>query len=113
MRDEFTQALRDVKLVEKDFNERMGLIEQQNQVSIWSNQLQQSDLVKSLQIKVNKFDEEVTSLYKNLNEIKSLQTLGGSSLTNFVKEGNGGGRMQEVNMPKTVQEVYRFWAVTR
>lgn len=85
MRDEFTQALRDVKLVEKDFNQRMGLIEQQNQVSIWSNQIQQSDLVKQLQIKVNKFDKEVTGLYKNLNEIKSLQTLGGSSLTNFVR----------------------------
>ena len=85
MRDEFTQALRDVKLVEKDFNQRMGLIEQQNQVSIWSNQIQQSDLVKQLQIKVNKFDTEVTGLYKNLNEIKSLQTLGGSSLTNFVR----------------------------
>ena len=85
MRDEFTQALRDVKLVEKDFNQRMGLIEQQNQVSIWSNQIQQSDLVKQLQIKVNKFDNEVIGLYKNLNEIKSLQTLGGSSLTNFVR----------------------------
>lgn len=118
MQDEFAQALRDVKVVENDFNQRMGLIEQQNQVSVWSNQIKQSDVLKTLQLKVNKFDEEVTSLYKNINEIKSLQTLGGPNLTSFVKPSGPNDRSREpsngnLSMPKTVKEVYEFWALTR
>lgn len=73
-----------------------------------------------MSIKVNRFDEEVTSLYKNINEIKALQTLGGASLTNFIKgpsdvvfNGSRDKAATSNDMPKTVREVYGFWAITR
>ena len=34
--------------------------------------MQQTDLVKNMQVKVNKFSEELTVLYKNINELKAL-----------------------------------------
>ena len=44
--------------------------------------MQQTDLVKNMQVKVNKFSEELTVLYKNINELKALQTLGSGLSTN-------------------------------
>ena len=60
-------------------------------------------------------------MFKSINEIKALQTLGGASLTNFIKGGpsdvvlNGSRDTAATNndMPKTVKEVYGFWAITR
>ena len=53
MRDDFTQALRDVKLMEKEFGERMGKIEHFSQESLYLNQVNQSDLFKKMENKVS------------------------------------------------------------
>ena len=53
--------------------------------------MQQTDLVKNMQVKVNKFSEELTVLYKNINELKALQTLGSGLSTNVRQVSDGTG----------------------
>ena len=120
MKDDFNVAIRDVKLIEKDFRERFELLEQQQQIGVWSGQMQQTDLVKNMQVKVNKFSEELTVLYKNINELKAVQTLGSGLSTNVKMANDSTGntssidkRQKLLGMPDTVKEVYGFWAITR
>ena len=51
--------------------------------------MQQTDLVKNMQVKVNKFSEELTVLYKNINELEALQTLGSGLNTNIRQVSDG------------------------
>ena len=74
MKDDFNVAIKEVKLIEKDFRQKIAMLEQENQVNLWSGQMQQTELFKNLQRKVGSFDSEITALYKNINELKALQS---------------------------------------
>ena len=72
--------------------------------------MQQTDLVKALQIRVNKFDAEVTGLYKNINELKALQTLSSGGIRPFRVAGQNESKPEQSGV---IKEVYGFWAITR
>ena len=58
--------------------------------------------MKNLHYKVNSFDQEMTGLYKNVNELKALQTLNSGKIVD-----------KSDDLPKSVKEIFGFWGVTR
>ena len=59
--------------------------------------MQQTDLVKNMQVKVNKFSEELTVLYKNINELKAVQTLGSGLSTNVKMANDSTGNTSSID----------------
>lgn len=45
-------------------------------MGIWSAQIEQTELVKGLQLKVNNYEDEFNAMNKRINEMKALATLG-------------------------------------
>ena len=105
--------MRAIQEVEQKFSERIQLLEQQKQIGVWSAQMEQTELFKVLQVKVNNYEDDFTTMHKQINEMKALATMGSGLTSLQPKESTQDQTNQTNSSPGMVKEIFGFWAVTR